>query len=75
MLEHILLAYAQKGGIVVPIEFRSGAIGRTKSLQIFIDKYNVPFGIKISQARYDPANRIISLPLYAIESFFKWAKV
>ncbi|MFN2358640.1 MAG: DUF4143 domain-containing protein, partial [Desulfotignum sp.] len=60
----------QKQGSVIPIEVKSGAIGRMKSMNMFMEKYQVKQGIKISQAPYDPANKIISLPFYSLEGFF-----
>ncbi len=50
-------------------EIKSGSIGRMKSMRMFMEKYQVPQGIKISQAPYDSGNKIISLPLYSLEGF------
>jgi len=50
---------------------KSGSTGRLKSMHMFMEKYQVRQGIKISQASYDSKNKIISLPLYALEGFMR----
>jgi predicted AAA+ superfamily ATPase len=61
----------QKEGEVLPIEVKSGSTGRLKSMHMYMEKYQVRGGIKISQAPYDPENHIISLPLYSLEGFMR----
>jgi predicted AAA+ superfamily ATPase len=61
----------QKEGEVIPIEVKSGPTGRLKSMHMFMEKYQVRQGIKISQAPYDSQNQIISLPLYSLEGFIR----
>ena len=61
----------QKEGEAIPIEVKSGSVGRLKSMHMFMEKYQVWQGIKISQAPYDSENQIISLPLYALEGFIR----
>ena len=61
----------QKEGEAIPIEVKSGSIGRLKSMHMFMEKYQVRQGIKISQAPYDSKNQIISLPLYSLEGFVR----
>jgi len=65
----------QKNAAIIPIEVKSGSIGRMKSLFMFLDKYNSNCGLKISQARYLEKEKILCLPLYSIESFFKQQKL
>ena len=60
-----------KEGEAIPIEVKSGSTGRLKSMHMFMEKYQVRQGIKISQASYDSKNKIISLPLYALEGFMR----
>jgi uncharacterized protein len=52
----------------IPIEVKSGANGRLKSLKIFMDKFESSLGIKICEdyLNYDKESRILSLPLYAL---------
>ena len=61
----------QKEGNVMPVEVKSGSIGRMKSMHMFMGKYQVQQGIKISQAPYDSSNGIISLPFYSLEGFMR----
>jgi len=61
----------QKGSEIIPIEIKSGSTGRLKSMNMFLDIYKIPAGIKISQSPFQPELPISSLPLYAIESFIK----
>lgn len=61
----------QKEGMVIPIEVKSGSIGKMKSMHMFMEKYQVQQGIKISQAPYDSSYIIISLPFYALEGFMR----
>lgn len=51
---------------IVPIEVKSGAKGRAKSLIMFIEKYNSEIAYKISQAKYCADDLIIDIPLYAL---------
>jgi predicted AAA+ superfamily ATPase len=61
----------QKDGEVIPIEIKSGPTGRLRSMHMFMEKYQVRRGVKISQAPYGSDNQIISLPLYALEGFIR----
>jgi len=61
----------EKNGCIIPVEIKSGHEGRIKSMHIFIEKYKSETALKISQAPFKKGNPIISLPLYAIESFWK----
>jgi len=53
---------------IIPVEIKSGARGRMKSMHIFFDTFKSDFGLKISQACYDERNRIVSLSSYCIEN-------
>jgi uncharacterized protein len=61
----------EKEGRIIPIEVKSGPTGRMKSLHMFIESKHTAQALKVSQARFQPGKPIISLPFYAIESFFK----
>ena len=61
----------EKDGQIIPIEVKSGPTGRMKSLHMFIEKYQVIRALKISQALFQRGIPVISLPFYALESFFK----
>ncbi|GAP71256.1 ATPase [Candidatus Symbiothrix dinenymphae] len=51
---------------VIPIEVKSGVRVRSKSMAIFIEKYNCPYGIRISKKNFGFENGIKSVPLYAV---------
>jgi hypothetical protein len=61
----------EKDGQIIPIEVKSGPTGRMKSLHMFIAKHQTNKALKISQAPFQKGNPVISLPFYAIESFFQ----
>ena len=56
----------QKGVDVIPVEVKSGVRVRSKSLNIFMEKYKCPYGIRISKKNFGFANNIKSVPLYAV---------
>lgn len=51
-------------GIVYPVEVKAGKSGKLKSLYIFIQEKNRPFGIKISQDPLGRDKNVLSVPLY-----------
>jgi len=53
---------------ILPVEVKSGATGRLKSIRLFLEKYPAPAGIRFSQLPFSTIASIISIPLYAIES-------
>jgi uncharacterized protein len=53
-------------GVVIPVEVKAGKTGRLRSLKQFMDEYNSSLGVRISQAPLSYAERILSVPLYAI---------
>ncbi len=59
----------EKNEKIIPIEIKSGSSGRMKSMKMFLEKYRIDKGIKISQAQYKNEPNIISIPFYGIESF------
>lgn len=65
----------EKEGQIIPIEVKSGPTGRMKSLHMFIEKHKSKCAIKISQAKFQKGNPVLSLPFYAIESFFQRNKL
>ncbi len=62
----------EKNGQIIPVEVKSGPTGRMKSLHLFMEKNNTQRALKISQAKFQKGNPILSLPFYAIESFLGW---
>lgn len=51
-------------GVVYPIEVKAGLAGKLKSLQVFLQEKNPPFGIKISQEPLQFSGKILSIPFY-----------
>ncbi|MDR0872853.1 MAG: DUF4143 domain-containing protein, partial [Prevotellaceae bacterium] len=51
---------------VVPVEVKRGINTRSRSLTMFMKKYNCPYAIRISQKNFGFENNIKSIPLYAV---------
>lgn len=56
----------QIGSDVIPIEVKKGKHTKSISMNMFIKKYNSPYGIRISQKNFGFENEIKSIPLYAV---------
>lgn len=59
------LLYTADG--VIPVEVKSGENTQSKSLKVYMEKYNAKYAIRISTKDfgYDPKTKIKSVPLYA----------
>jgi predicted AAA+ superfamily ATPase len=55
----------QKGGDIIPIEVKTGRRTKSKSLNIFVEKYKPSYSIRISSKNFGFENNIKSVPLYA----------
>lgn len=55
----------QIDGKVVPLEVKSGTNVRSRSLNLFMKKYNSPYAIRLSKKNFGFENDIKSVPLYA----------
>jgi predicted AAA+ superfamily ATPase len=55
------------GADIIPLEVKSGAHGRLKSLQIFLKEKNLPLGVKISAAPLSYEKNILNIPFYLIK--------
>ena len=51
---------------VVPVEVKKGIRNRSKSLGVFMEKYNSEYAIRISKRNFGFENKIKSVPLYAV---------
>ncbi|MBN1984227.1 MAG: ATP-binding protein [Chitinivibrionales bacterium] len=58
----------QKGETIIPIEVKSGKSGSLKSLQLFLKENNTPFGVRFSMLPLSLHEKILSIPLYAVEA-------
>lgn len=56
----------QKGNDIIPIEVKTGTGTKSKSLNMFVKKYNSSFSIRISSKNFGFDNNIKSVPLYAV---------
>ncbi|OGO86541.1 MAG: hypothetical protein A2Y22_00755 [Clostridiales bacterium GWD2_32_59] len=52
-------------GDIIPIEVKSATNTKSKSLNVYIDKYNPRYSIRISGKNFGFVNNIKSVPLYA----------
>ncbi|MFI3263387.1 MAG: ATP-binding protein [Rikenellaceae bacterium] len=55
----------QKEDNIIPIEVKSGVNVRSRSLDLFMKRYNCPYGIRLSKKNFGFENNIKSVPLYA----------
>ena len=51
---------------IIPVEVKSGANTKSRSLGIFIEKYKPSYSIRISSKNFGFENNIKSVPLYAV---------
>lgn len=56
----------QKDFDVVPIEVKSSTHTKSRSLDLFMKKYNSKYGLRISEKNFGFENNIKSVPLYAV---------
>ena len=59
---------------MLPIEVKSGAIGKLKSLRQFMETKNKKIGIRISENPLDFQNGILSIPFYLISEMDRLVK-
>ncbi len=55
----------QKGEDIVPIEVKTGKRTKSRSLNLFVEKYKPPYSIRVSSKNFGLENGIKSVPLYA----------
>jgi predicted AAA+ superfamily ATPase len=56
----------QKNENIVPVEVKSGTIGKMQSLFLFMQEKHIKFGIRTSLENFSEYNNIKVIPLYAI---------
>lgn len=54
------------GDDIIPVEVKSSTNNRSKSLSVYIERYNPKYSIRISQKNFGFENNIKSVPLYAV---------
>jgi uncharacterized protein len=52
--------------LVVPVEVKAGKTGRLRSLKQFMDSYECPLGVRVSQLPLSFEESVLSVPLYAL---------
>jgi predicted AAA+ superfamily ATPase len=55
-------------GIIFPVEAKAGTNVRSRSLAVFIEKFNPPFSVRMSLKNFERNGRYINIPLYAAEN-------
>ena len=58
----------------LPIEVKAGKTGTLRSMHIYLEKYRLPAGIRISQLFFNNTLPIVSLPFYAITKISQLVK-
>ncbi|MDR2584289.1 MAG: AAA family ATPase [Fibromonadaceae bacterium] len=51
---------------IIPIEVKSGESSKSKSLGVYIEKYNPQIAIRTSLSNYEKRGNLLNIPLYAI---------
>ncbi|MDR1691188.1 MAG: ATP-binding protein [Candidatus Methanoplasma sp.] len=57
--------FQDQSGDIIPVEVKSADNTRSKSMSVFISKYDVPYSIKVSPKNMGFENNVLSVPLYA----------
>ena len=58
-------------GKVLPVEVKSGSVGRMKSLGLFLKEKAAPLGIKISAHPFSRHDKVLSVPFYGVEALLE----
>jgi len=53
--------------LAVPVEVKAGKTGTLRSMHIYLKKYKLPAGVRISQVYFNNKLPIISIPFYSIK--------
>ncbi|MDD4493924.1 MAG: ATP-binding protein [Eubacteriales bacterium] len=56
----------QKGNDIIPVEVKTGTRTKSRSLNMFVEKYKPAYAIRISSKNFGFENNIKSVPLYAV---------
>ena len=58
----------QKGSLILPLEVKSGTIGKMQSLRLFLKEKQIDFGVRISMENFAQYDNIRVFPLYAVKN-------
>lgn len=53
---------------IIPIEVKAGENLKAKSLKFFVEKNNIPLGVRISMSSYRKEEKLVNIPLYAFST-------
>lgn len=59
---------------IVPIEVKAGSIGTLRSLKLFLEEHQTPFGVRISEVPFSFTSQVLNLPFYLIEELPRLVK-
>lgn len=60
--------------LILPVEVKSGKTGTLKSLKLFIEEKGSLFGVRFSQEKLSYHDKVLTLPLYAVEQVKRLAR-
>lgn len=61
----------QKSAQIIPIEIKSGQKGSMRSMNIFLEQKDAPYGVRCSLENYSKYENILVIPLYAIGDWYQ----
>ena len=59
---------AAAAGRVIPVEVKSGRVGRLRSLAVFVERYRPPVAVRVYAGGFRRDGPVVSVPLYALGS-------
>ena len=57
---------------VIPLEVKAEGNVKGKSLKLFVEKNDLPYGIRLSMLPYEEQTRLVNIPLYAAHALKTW---
>lgn len=60
--------------LILPVEVKAGKTGTLKSLKLFIEEKKSLFGLRFSQEKLSYHDKVLTLPLYAVEQMKRLAR-
>ncbi|MDD3375245.1 MAG: AAA family ATPase [Candidatus Omnitrophica bacterium] len=60
--------------LILPVEVKAGKTGTLKSLKLFIEEKKSLFGLRFSQEKLSLHDKVLTLPLYAVEQMKRLAR-
>lgn len=60
----------QHSGKIIPVEVKAEENLNAKSIKAFVEKYKLPFGVRISMSNYRRQKELVNVPLYAVSELW-----